>query len=128
MFARYCTCWILAMVAIAWLSRPAAAQATTSPVRLQSLVNDAVAQLQIAYRHDAAERRDRYEQVAAAVESWRRAERSKTNNRLLADWLRAAMRASMPGSRAALPPAPPFAGGPDYRSMGDPFGDDLQQE
>ncbi|MEX2308122.1 MAG: hypothetical protein WD738_11045 [Pirellulales bacterium] len=91
-------------------------------------MNDMVAQLKVAFRHDAAERHDRYEQLAAVMESWRRADGSDANNRLLADWLRGAMRASMPGSRAALPQIPKFAGGPDDKSVGDPFGDDLLQE
>jgi hypothetical protein len=79
-----------------------------SPARLQALVNDTVAQLQIAYRHNVPEQRRRYAQLAAAITVWRVAPRSETNNRLLEDWLRVAIRNSMPGSQAPLPPVPPF--------------------
>ena len=45
---------------------------------------------------------------AAAVAAWRAAPRSAANDRLLEDWLRAAIRKSMPGSREPLPDLPKF--------------------
>jgi hypothetical protein len=135
----------LLLVTITVLVAPqtkSAAQATAAPHNLQSLVNDTAAQFQLAYRHDPAERERRREQLAAVVKAWRLTERSEVNNRLLADWLRAAMRSSMPGSREALPEAPAFGydaavmetGTPTAgreatlmtgdKSAGDPFGDD----
>jgi hypothetical protein len=87
------------------LATPAAAQ---TPARLQLLVNDTVAQLQLAYRHDATEKRRRYERLSTTVDAWRDAERSDANNRLLEDWLRRAIRSSMPGSQEPLPPMPHF--------------------
>jgi hypothetical protein len=104
-----------------------------SPSRLQSLVNDTAAQLQIAYRHNAPERRARYEQLSRAVAAWKAAPRSEENDRMLTDWLRTAIRRSMPGSREPLPPSPafkrPFAettptSSAADKSTGDPFADD----
>ena len=85
-----------------------AASAATSN-RLQSLVNDTAAQIQIAYRQHPDEREMRQEQLAAVITAWRAAARSEANNELLTTWLYAAIRNSMPGSRELLPPAPTFA-------------------
>jgi hypothetical protein len=92
-----------------WLAlagtQPASAQSTS---RLQTLLNDTVAQLQLAYRHNVPEQRRRYDQLALVVNAWREAPRSDANNRLLEDWLRGAIRSSMPGSQQFLPTAPNF--------------------
>ena len=128
MSARNWASCLLTSAAIALLLPHAAAQATTSPNRLQSLVNVTVVQLQVAYRQDPAERLDRYGQLEGVVERWRNAPRSEANDRLLAEWLRGAMRVSMPGSRAALPAVPAFIGGAADKSAGDPFGDDPLQD
>jgi hypothetical protein len=77
--------------------------------RLQILVNDAAAQIQLSYRQYPLERQRRHEQLAAAIASWRAAEHSKANDERLAAWLQAAILSSMPGSRDPLPPAPQFA-------------------
>src|SRR3954453_21402196 len=77
--------------------------------RLQILVNDTAAQLQLAYRQHPDERARRQEQLAAAVAAWRSAPRSEANNERLAGWLRAAILNSMPGSQEALPALPSFA-------------------
>jgi hypothetical protein len=128
----------LVLVVVAFLVAPhtdASGQGTAAPRSLQSLVNDTAAQFQLAYRHDPAERQRRFEQLAAAVKSWRAAARSEANNRALAEWLRAAMRSSMPGSRTALLELPAFAAGVAAnkatapatmgdKSVGDPFADD----
>jgi hypothetical protein len=79
-----------------------------SPARLQTLLNDTVAQLQIAYRHNIPEQERRYDALAQVVAAWRAAPRNEINNRLLEDWLRGAIRSSMPGSQAPLPPTPQF--------------------
>jgi hypothetical protein len=76
--------------------------------RLQALVRATATQLQIAYRYNAEEQQHRREQLAAAVAAWRAAARSAANDQLLADWLRAAIRKSMPGSREPLPAVPNF--------------------
>ena len=114
----------------ALLVQPVNAQ---SPAPLQVLVNDTAAQFQLAYRHNVAEHRRRYDELSHAVAEWRAADRSEENNRLLAEWLRNAMRRSMPGSREGLPPVPQFSSQtaeteppslPADDSLGDPFGDD----
>jgi hypothetical protein len=75
---------------------------------LQTLVRATAVQFQIAYRHDAAEQEHRREQLAAAVAAWRVAARGEANDRLLSEWLRAAIRKSMPGSHEPLLPLPKF--------------------
>jgi hypothetical protein len=119
-----------------------AAQTSAPPRNLQVLVNDTAAQFQLAYRHDPAERQHRYQELATAVKAWRAAERNELNDRLLSEWLRSAMRSSMPGSRASLRDVPMFgdiasvtnssatARGREVsrvvgdKSVGDPFSDD----
>jgi hypothetical protein len=75
---------------------------------LQSLVNDTAFQLKLTYRHSAAELAARYDELQAAVTAWNASSRSEADNRELAEWLREAIRASMPGSPAALPAVPKF--------------------
>lgn len=79
-----------------------------SPTRLQPLLNDAVAQLEISYRYDWTELERRYQIVSQAVVAWNKSSRDAVNNQRLADWLRAVMQSSMPGSQQALPPIPEF--------------------
>jgi hypothetical protein len=61
-------------------------------------LNDTVAQLQLAYRHNLPERQRRYDELAEVVATWREAPRSDANNRLLVDWLRGAIRSSIHNS------------------------------
>jgi hypothetical protein len=77
--------------------------------QLQRLVNAVSKQFHIAYGHDAERMHQHREQLAAAVAAWRAAPRSAANDKLLADWLRTAIRKSMPGSREALPEVPEFS-------------------
>jgi hypothetical protein len=133
----------LLIAVAAFLVQPAQslAQGAATSVSLQALVNDTAAQIQLAYRLDPTERQRRHEQLEEAVKSWRTVQRSDANNRLLAEWLRAAMRNSMPGSVEALPAPPAFDTGETSllsaqsaeressrsigdKSAGDPFGDD----
>jgi hypothetical protein len=114
------------------------AQTTPAPSPLQQLVNDTAAQIQLSYRTRSLERQRRHEQLAQVVEKWRKAERTEANDRLLADWLRAAILGSMPGSREALPALPHFdvefptaldlrvqeAAPTAPKWFGDPFADD----
>lgn len=95
---------VIALAAIAWLL-PAIAGAAE---KLQVLLNDTAAQIQLAYRQRPDERTTRREQLAAVIAAWRAAPRNEANNERLADWLRAAIRSSMPGSNEPLPPAPTF--------------------
>jgi len=84
--------------------------ASTSPDRAQALIRETAAQLQIAYRLHPEEGGLRQQQLNAVVNAWRAAPRSDANNERLIAWLRSAIRASMPGSRDALPANPTFAG------------------
>jgi hypothetical protein len=77
--------------------------------KLQVLLNDTAAQIQLAYRQHPDEQTTRREQLAAVIAAWRAAPRSEANNERLANWLRAAIRSSMPGSNEPLPPTPSFA-------------------
>lgn len=86
----------------------AGAAVAQAPAQLQPLVNDAVAQLQISFRQNHAEQQHRYATIGQVVHAWRNAPHTDANNRLLEEWLRSAIRNSMPGSRTELPAAPQF--------------------
>lgn len=94
----------VALAAAAWLN-PAMAGAAEP---LQVLVNATAAQIQLAYRQHPDEQSARREQLAAVLAAWRAAPRNETNNERLANWLRAAIQSSMPGSKEPLPPTPAF--------------------
>jgi hypothetical protein len=94
---------------MAWLMPGIASAAAPAPDKLQLLLNDTAAQLQLAYRQHPDERARRQEQLTAAVAAWRAAPRSEANNERLATWLRAAIVSSMPGSQEPLPAVPGFA-------------------
>jgi len=137
------------VIASAWLLLIVQSASAQSPTRstssLQSLVNDTALQFHLAYRHSLTEHGRRRQQLVEVIAAWREAERNDVNNRLLAEWLRGAIRSSMPGSREPLPPAPKFQrraaeqlnlrrdndSRPDRapapamdKSTGDPFSDD----
>jgi hypothetical protein len=99
----------LILAALVWLIPAISSAATGSADKLQILVNDTAAQLQLAYRRHPDERIRRQEQLTAAVAAWRVAPRSEANNERLAHWLRAAILSSMPGSQDPLPAVPSFA-------------------
>jgi hypothetical protein len=131
-FALVANSFILLSTSVMALA-PSWAVAQT-PGKLQSLVNDAAAQFKMAYRHNTEEHRARYDQLSKALVAWKAAPRSEENDKLLGDWLRGAIRRSMPGSREPLPPLPEFqrpsedtppALVPDAdKETGDPFADD----
>src|SRR5215211_7799270 len=78
---------IVVLVAIAWFLPGIRGAAAATADRLQILVNDTAAQLQLAYRQHPDERARRQEQLAAAVAAWRAAPRNEANNERLANWL-----------------------------------------
>ncbi len=100
---------VLILVAMTWLMPGIASVAAGAADKLQILVNDTAAQLQLAYRQHPDERARRQEQLTAAVAAWRTAPRSEANNERLAIWLRGAILSSMPGSKDPLPALPNFA-------------------
>jgi hypothetical protein len=79
-----------------------------SSKNLQALTNEASAQIDLAYRQHPLQRELRRQQLAEVVKLWRAAEREQSNSELLANWLRAAIVNSMPGSQDPLPAAPAF--------------------
>lgn len=99
----------LLLMALVWLMPAIANGARGATDKLQTLVNDTLAQLQIAYRQHPDERTRRQEQLTSAVAAWRAAPRSEANNEQLANWLHAAILSSMPGSHEPLPAMPSFA-------------------
>lgn len=108
MFNRISRIVCCSVVVVAALSSSLARAA--EPInKLQSLVNETAAQIQLAYQRDPNERDERQQQVAAVLSAWRNAPRSEGNNEQLASWLRAAIASSMPGSREPLPAGPKFA-------------------
>ncbi len=100
---------VIALLAATWFFPASAGLAAPATDKLQVLLNNTVAQLQLAYRQHPVERAHRQEQLVAAVVAWRAAPRNEANNEKLANWLRAAMASSMPGSREPLPAIPSFA-------------------
>jgi hypothetical protein len=146
MFQRYSLnyhrCVLICLLAVMWIS-PAAAVAAGPTNRLQALLDDTAAQIQLAYRQQPDERERRQAELVAVVAAWRIADRNETNNIVLATWLRAAIFNSMPGSREPLPKAPKFvataksvvqrarstaakeaSASSDAKSADDPFRDD----
>lgn len=85
-----------------------AAAAEPGPDPVLSLADDLWAQFELVYRSQPAEYERRQKQFNAVIAAWRAAPATATTDQLLSDWMRAAMRASMPGSRTPLPPTPRF--------------------
>lgn len=90
---------------IADAAPPAVAQTERQP----TLAEQATIQIDLAFRGNSQEGQARREQLEAVVAAWRAAPRTDANNERLNNWLRAAIRASMPGSHNELPAAPTFA-------------------
>jgi hypothetical protein len=83
-------------------------EASVAAGPFQGLVRATTTQIQLAFRNNEEERAHRREQVAATIAAWRAAGRSAANDQLLTNWLREAIRKSMPGSREPLPELPKF--------------------
>jgi hypothetical protein len=88
---------------------PAALPETAPRERAPTLAAEATTQFDLAFRANPNEGQARKEQLESVVSTWRAAPRSDSNNERLNNWLRAAIRASMPGSHEELPAAPIFA-------------------
>jgi hypothetical protein len=100
--------FVLVCIVFALSVVPAVAVSKGKPNRLQSYLDDAVAQIELAYRQQPEERDRRQREIAAVIASWRAAPRSEENNERLRAWLRSAIASSMPGSDESLPRAPQF--------------------
>jgi hypothetical protein len=102
------SCCVLLTIALVSIGATSKASAAPQTDRVQVLINETSAQFQLAFRLHPAEGQQRQEQLNAAVAAWRAAPRTPANNELFAAWLRSAIRSSMPGARAAMPPLPSF--------------------
>src|SRR3954471_2548326 len=106
-------CWILVCIAIsAEFAFAGEVMGASSSEKLQTLTNETSAQISLAYRQHPSEKDLRRQQLAEVVKSWRAAEHNDVNNERLANWLRAAMVNSMPGSQDPLPTVPAFTSAP----------------
>ena len=109
---------VLSLV-IGWASMAAAAPA---PDRTQALIKAASDQFQLLYRMRPSEAALRQAQLKTVVADWQAAPRSDANNERLTNWLREAIRSSMPGSRLPLPAATEFRGRTCQSAAGDRTG------
>jgi hypothetical protein len=87
-----------------------------SEADLRRLTADLAAQLRLVYRDDLPEYARRHAQLRAAILAWNASPQSDADRRQMADWLRNAIRNSMPGAAEPMPSIP--------ASEGDPFRDD----
>jgi hypothetical protein len=86
----------------------AAPTPATQRERLPSLAIEATAQFELAFRANPSQGEVRKQQLEAVVAAWRAAPRNDANNERLSNWLRAAIRTSMPGAHDELPASPTF--------------------
>ncbi|MEM9353412.1 MAG: hypothetical protein AAGA92_10395 [Planctomycetota bacterium] len=76
---------------------------------LAGLRSDLEFQVRTAYRFDVPARNARLAALEDADRVWQESPQTEGDRRLMAAWLRGAIGASMPGSRAALPELPGFS-------------------
>lgn len=105
-YAKY---FAVALLFAAFAVVNVAAESTVATQALQRLTNDLGLQLKLTYRHDLATHRERYAELAAALAAWNRSPRTDADYALMSDWLRTAIRNSMPGDGKPLPPPPTFS-------------------
>ncbi|MEM6328979.1 MAG: hypothetical protein AAF790_01895 [Planctomycetota bacterium] len=86
----------------------AAAPSADYPQAVGPLVSDLLLQVDLVYQGQPKEIRRRRDAVQQAMAAWRASRRTAADTVRLSAWLREALRASMPGAEAAMPPAPDF--------------------
>ena len=86
----------------------ATASARDRSGELQQLVDDVHTQLELVARFDVATSLKRYGALENAIAEWQNSARGDEEFAIMERWLQQALRASMPGSRASMPPAPAF--------------------
>jgi hypothetical protein len=102
-------------------SRPA----PSASADLRTLVADLAFELRLVYRDNLPEYTRRHEKLREAIIAWNASSRSAAERREMADWLRSAIRRSMPGSAQPMPPLPMIGEvGREESGEGDPFRDD----
>lgn len=101
----------VAMLSQAVLPSKGLAQANTanSAAQMQSSVDDLALQLRLTFRNRNSEFKSRYAILAEALDRWNQSTRSDADLRTMQAWLDDATRASIPGSRRAMPAPPEFA-------------------
>lgn len=99
----------LSVLFLAAVATSILAQSTSSTQALQRLTNDLALQLDLTYKHDLATHRERYDEMAAALKAWNRSRRTDADYAMMDQWLRTAIRNSMPGAGQPLPAPPEFA-------------------
>lgn len=99
-----------ALIAVLLLGAGVAAHQTqrTTGERISQLESDLRLQLDVAYRRKPAEKRERLEQLDAALQAWRNADRAMQNDQRIVVWLQDAIIRSIPGSVGQLPKTPTF--------------------
>ncbi len=83
-------------------------QRAVSVDELAGLRSDLEFQVRTAYRFNVPARDARLAAMERADRAWRESPQSEADRQLMAGWLRGAIAASMPGSRAPLPETPVF--------------------
>jgi hypothetical protein len=97
-----------AVVAIVILGAAVTAQPsrTTAIERLQRLESDLRYQLDLESRFDPAKADERRKTLDGVIQAWEQSPRSEGDYKLMVEWLRGAIRASMPGESGQWPAAP----------------------
>ena len=87
-----------------------AQQSRTAPVsRLDRLESDLRFQLYLAHRTDGGRLAQRLTELNHTLDAWQRSPRTAADDQLLAEWLQASIRSSMPGDSGELPATPEFS-------------------
>lgn len=100
---------VLSVLLLAAVATSLLAQSAAPTQALQRLTNDLALQLDLTYRHDLPAHRERYDEMAAVLNAWNRSRRTDADYAQMAQWLRLAIRESMPGNGQPLPAPPNFA-------------------
>ena len=76
--------------------------AVPSRASIDELVSDLRLQIQLAFRRDVEERALRLRETQEAIGLWKQSPRSAADEEVFRNWLRRAIRHSMPGARGGL--------------------------
>jgi hypothetical protein len=100
-----------AVVAIAILGAAVTAQPsrTTATERLSRLESDLRYQLELESRIDPAKVKQRTKTLDEVMQAWSKSPHSPSDYKLVSEWLRSAIRSSLPGESGAWPATPSFS-------------------
>ncbi|MEM6798109.1 MAG: hypothetical protein AAF589_01220 [Planctomycetota bacterium] len=88
------------------------AQPVASDVSIPQLTDDLRMQLQLSYRGQSTAYEERTGELRQARQAWLDSRQSDADRKVMITWLRAAIRASMPGFERPMPAPPVFAAPP----------------